>query len=42
MSTTAVRERRPPGPKQHWLFGNLKEFSQDRLGALTRWHRAVR
>src|SRR3954469_11637151 len=34
----AVQERRPPGPRQHWLFGNLKEFSRDRLGALTRWH----
>jgi cytochrome P450 len=37
--STAVQERRPPGPKQHWLFGNLKEFSRDRLGALSRWHR---
>jgi cytochrome P450 len=37
--STAVQERRPPGPKQHWLFGNLKEFSRDRLGALTRWQR---
>jgi cytochrome P450 len=39
MTTTAVQERRPPGPRQHWLFGNLKEFARDRLGALSRWHR---
>src|SRR5208283_2356461 len=30
---------RPPGPRQHWLGGNLREFSRDRLGALVRWHR---
>ena len=23
---------RPPGPPQHWLFGNLREFGRDRLG----------
>jgi cytochrome P450 len=31
--------QRLPGPKQHWLSGNLKEFSRDRLGVLIRWHR---
>jgi cytochrome P450 len=31
--------RRPPGPPQDWLFGNLREFSRDRLGSLTRWSR---
>ncbi len=30
---------RPPGPRQHWLSGNLREFASDRLGTLTRWHR---
>ncbi len=34
-----ARSERPPGPRQHWLAGNLQEFSRDRLGALTRWHR---
>lgn len=34
-----VTIQRPPGPKQHWLLGNLKEFSRDRLGVLLRWHR---
>jgi cytochrome P450 len=34
-----TRPRRPPGPRQHWLSGNLREFSRDRLGALTRWQR---
>jgi cytochrome P450 len=29
--------RRPPGPPQSWLFGNLKEFGHDQLGAMTRW-----
>lgn len=33
-----LAKRRPPGPRQHWLVGNLREFSRDRLGALTRWH----
>jgi cytochrome P450 len=28
-----------PGPPRSGLTGNLKEFSQDRLGALTRWAR---
>ena len=34
--------RRPvslPGPPQHWLFGNLREFGRDRLGSLSRWAR---
>jgi len=34
-----TRPQRPPGPRQHWLSGNLREFSRDRLGALTRWQR---
>ena len=29
----------PPGPPRHWLFGNLKEFGRDQLGAMTRWAR---
>ncbi len=29
------RAPRPPGPKGHWLTGNLREFRQDRLGFLT-------
>jgi cytochrome P450 len=28
---------RPPGPPRRGLGGNLREFSADRLGALTRW-----
>lgn len=36
---TISRTGRPPGPRQHWLSGNLREFSRDRLGALSRWHR---
>ena len=40
MSTaTITRTGRPPGPRQHWLSGNLREFSGDRLGALSRWRR---
>ncbi|MGO9597354.1 MAG: cytochrome P450 [Isosphaeraceae bacterium] len=35
----SLAKRRPPGPRQHWLAGNLREFSRDRLGALVRWHR---
>jgi cytochrome P450 len=31
--------RRPPGPPRRGLFGNLKEFSADRLGSLARWAR---
>jgi cytochrome P450 len=31
--------RRPPGPPRSGLFGNLGEFSADRLGALARWAR---
>src|SRR5262249_27207049 len=31
------RNRRPPGPPQTWLFGNLKEFGRDQLGSLSRW-----
>src|SRR6516225_8633569 len=34
-----LRPQSPPGPPQHWLFGNLKEFSSDQLGTLTRWAR---
>ncbi len=33
------RSQRPPGPPQTWLFGNLKEFGRDQLGAMTRWAR---
>jgi cytochrome P450 len=32
-------KERPPGPRQHWLSGNLREFTRDRLKAITRWHR---
>ncbi len=42
MSTTTsphTNVMRPPGPRQHWLSGNLREFARDRLGTLTRWHR---
>jgi cytochrome P450 len=28
-----------PGPEGQWLFGNLKEFGRDQLGAMTRWAR---
>jgi cytochrome P450 len=38
MSSRAPSSDRP-GPRQHWLFGNLREFAHDRLAALTRWHR---
>jgi cytochrome P450 len=31
--------KRPPGPPGRGLFGNLGEFSADRLGSLTRWAR---
>ncbi len=31
--------KRPPGPPARGLFGNLGEFSADRLGSLTRWAR---
>jgi cytochrome P450 len=34
---TPRTSRRPPGPPGSGLFGNLKEFSEDRLGALSRW-----
>ena len=34
-----ARSGRPPGPPRRGLFGNLKEFSDDRLGSLTRWAR---
>ncbi len=30
------RLRRPPGPKGHWLSGNLPDFRRDRLGFFTR------
>jgi cytochrome P450 len=36
MSTLAPPQG-PPGPPQHWLFGNLREFGRDRLDALSRW-----
>jgi cytochrome P450 len=41
MTTTEKlsRHSRAPGPRQHWLYGNLREFIHDRLGALERWHR---
>ena len=43
MSTkTSTKVERPPGPRQHWLFGNLREFSPRPPGRTTRWHRAVR
>ena len=35
--STLTLAKSPPGPPQQWLFGNLKEFSRDRLGALSRW-----
>ena len=38
-TTPPSAARRPPGPPQDWLFGNLREFSRDRLGSLTRWAR---
>jgi cytochrome P450 len=31
--------RRPPGPPSRGLYGNLREFSADRLGSLARWAR---
>ena len=37
--TVPQASRRPPGPPPRGLFGNLKEFSADRLGSLTRWAR---
>ena len=36
MSTLAPPQT-PPGPPQLWLFGNLREFGRDRLGASSRW-----
>ncbi len=39
MTTGRSSAKRPPGPPQNWLFGNLREFSRDRLGSLTRWAR---
>ncbi len=30
-----MRTKSPPGPKGHWLSGNLPEFRRDRLGFLT-------
>ncbi|HEU5115815.1 MAG TPA: cytochrome P450, partial [Isosphaeraceae bacterium] len=29
--TTETSARRPPGPRGHWLFGNLRQFKEDRL-----------
>jgi cytochrome P450 len=37
--STVAPPARPPGPPQHWLFGNLREFGRDRLGSLSRWAR---
>lgn len=37
---SVIAQGRPlalPGPPRHWLFGNLKEFGRDQLGAMTRW-----
>ena len=31
--------RRPPGPSGRGLSGDLREFSADRIGTLTRWAR---
>ncbi|APW58877.1 cytochrome P450 [Paludisphaera borealis] len=39
MAGVSERPKSPPGPKPHWLSGNLREFARDRLGALTRWQR---
>ncbi|MFO0956650.1 MAG: cytochrome P450 [Isosphaeraceae bacterium] len=41
MATIAARPpaSRPPGPRGHWLMGNLPELRPDRLAALTRWAR---
>ncbi|MDR3618339.1 MAG: cytochrome P450 [Paludisphaera borealis] len=39
MAVVSERPTSPPGPKPHWLSGNLREFARDRLGALTRWQR---
>src|SRR5580693_4759748 len=39
MTVAPSAATRPPGPPQNWLFGNLREFSRDRLGSLTRWAR---
>jgi cytochrome P450 len=36
---TQRRAESPPGPQRSWLFGNLKEFGHDQLGAMTRWAR---
>jgi hypothetical protein len=39
MATTLDRAVKPPsipGPKGHWLKGNLPEFAADRLGFFTR------
>jgi cytochrome P450 len=36
---TPVPSARPPGPPARGLSGNLKEFSADRLGTLSRWAR---
>ena len=31
---TPVKSENPPGPPKHWLWGNLQDFSRDRLGML--------
>jgi cytochrome P450 len=28
----------PPGPKGHWLFGTTREFNENPLGAIARYH----
>ncbi|WP_277950002.1 cytochrome P450 [Bailinhaonella thermotolerans] len=30
---------RPPGPRGHWLMGNVAEYERDRIGFLRRHHR---
>ena len=39
MAGSSIRTKVPPGPKPQWLAGNLREFSRDRLAALTNWQR---
>jgi cytochrome P450 len=33
-----VRQNRPPGPRGHWLSGNVVEYDQDRAAFLRRHH----
>lgn len=37
MTTMETQAREIPGPPRSKLFGNLKEFSRDQLGAMERW-----